>query len=64
MTKPLSTAELAHLLSLQQTLEAAQRERDAFVRFLANQHEVQAEAWELDLGAGAWVEKKIPDREG
>lgn len=53
--KTLSTAELAHLLGLQQALEATQRERDAFVRFLANQHGVQAETWELNLGAGAWV---------
>ena len=60
MTKQLTTAEHAHLLTLQQAAEAALRERDTFVRFLASQHEVKPEEWELDLGQGVWVEKKSP----
>lgn len=59
-SKQLTTAEHAHLLTLQQAAEAALRERDTFVRFLASQHEVKPDEWELDLGQGAWVEKKHP----
>lgn len=54
-TKPLTAAEHAHLLSLQQAVDAATNERDAFVRFLANQHGTNAQEWQLDLGTGAWV---------
>jgi hypothetical protein len=54
-TKPLTTAEHAHLLGLQQAVDAATNERDAFVRFLANQHGTNAQTWQLDLGSGAWV---------
>jgi hypothetical protein len=53
--KPLTTAEHAHLLGLQQAVDAATSERDAFVRFLANQHGTNAQTWQLDLGSGAWV---------
>lgn len=54
-TKPLTAAEHAHLLSLQQAVDAATNERDAFARFLANQHGTNAQEWQLDLGTGAWV---------
>jgi hypothetical protein len=54
-TKPLTAAEHAHLLGLQQAVDTATNERDAFVRFLANQHGTNAQAWQLDLGTGAWV---------
>ena len=55
ITKPLTAAEHAHLLDLQQAVDAATNERDAFVRFLANQHGTNAQEWQLDLGSGAWV---------
>ena len=58
--KTLTTAEHAHLLGLQQAVDAAMRERDVFVRFLASQHEVTPDGWNLDLGTGAWVAKETP----
>ena len=52
--KPLTPAQHAHLLGLQQAVDAALRERDGFLRYLAAEHAVDPAQWSLDLATGHW----------
>lgn len=55
MTKRLTTAQHAHLLTLQQAVENAIRERDGFVQYLSVEHDSDARHYSLDLGLGEFV---------
>lgn len=62
-THKLTTAQHAHLIALQQAVDAAIRERDGFVMYLGTEHGVTAQTHTLDLATGEFVpvENKNPD---